>query len=166
MVLTASRPGEARAAEWPEVSLDTREWCIPAERMKNNAEHLVPLSDAAVRVLQQAELLRDGSELVFPSALRAGIPISDNTLSKLLRELAIDAVPHGFRASFRTWAEETTETPHAVMELALAHTVGSAVERALCAFRPPRQAKGADGCLGQLLRKINLKQAARARAII
>ena len=130
MVLTASRSGEARGAEWQEVNLKTRVWCIPPRRMKRNVEHLVPLSDAALTVFEQAQQLRDGSNLVFPSTVRPGRTISDNTLSKLLRELGIDAVPHGFRASFRTWAEETTETPHAVMELALAHAVGSAVERA------------------------------------
>lgn len=74
--------------------------------------------------------LRDGSELVFPSPARWGRPFSDNTLSKLLRDLGIDAVPHGFRAAFRTWAEEETDAPHAVMEKALAHAVAAEVERA------------------------------------
>ena len=130
MVLTTSRSGEARGAGWQEVNLKTRLWCIPPGRMKRNVEHLVPLSDAALTVFEQAQQLRDGSKLVFPSTVRPGRPISDSTLSKLLRELGIDAIPHGFRASFRTWAEETTETLHAVMEFALAHAVGSTVERA------------------------------------
>ena len=130
LVLTAARSGEARGAAWSELDLDAREWRIPPGRMKGGEEHVVPLGDAAVAVIEQARMLRDGSGLVFPSAARPGRPLSDNTLRKLLLALDIPAVPHGFRASFRTWASEQTDTPHAVMELALAHKVGDATERA------------------------------------
>ena len=72
--------------------------------------------------------LADDSGLVFPS--QRGKVLSDNTLSKLLRELGVPGTPHGFRSSFRDWAAECTDSDHAVMELSLGHAVGSAVERA------------------------------------
>lgn len=130
-VLTAVRSGEARGATWDEVDLDAREWSIPAERMKMKAAHVVPLSDAALAVLEQARILNDGSGLVFPSPVKRGRPLSNMTLTKVLRDtgLAGRCTVHGFRSSFRTWASERTNADHATMELALAHAVGSAVER-------------------------------------
>ena len=82
-------------------------------------------------VLESVRPLRDPSDLVFPSPSRPGRPLSDMTLTKCLRDcgLADRATVHGFRTSFRTWASERTSVPHAVAELALAHAVGSAVER-------------------------------------
>ena len=132
LVLTAARSGEARGATWDEIDEDAREWRIPAGRMKGGVEHRVPLSDAASTVLGQAGLLRDDSGLVFPSPARPGRPMSDMTLTKVLRAtgLAEHATVHGFRSAFRDWAAECTNAPHAVMELSLAHTVGSSVEQA------------------------------------
>ena len=130
MVLTAARSGEVRLATWNEIDLDAREWRIPAERMKARREHRVPLSDAALAVLTTMQPLRSGGDLVFPSPRRSGRPLSAMTITKLLRDAGIDCVPHGFRTSFRTWASERTNADHAVMELSLAHAVGSAVERA------------------------------------
>ena len=132
VVLTAARSGEARAATWSEIDEDARLWVIPAERMKAGAEHRQPLSDAALAVLTEARKLDDGSGLVFPSPMRRGRPLSDMSLTKVLRDtgLADRATVHGFRTCFRTWASERTNADHAVMELSLAHAVGSAVERA------------------------------------
>jgi integrase len=132
LVLTAARSGEARGASWNEIDPETREWRIPAHRMKAGAEHRVPLSDAALAVLERTRLLRDSSSLLFPSPVKAGRQISDATLTKLLRVtgLADRATVHGFRSSFRDWASECTNAPHAVMELSLAHSVGSSVEQA------------------------------------
>ena len=127
-VLTASRPGEARQAQWSEVDAGTRTWTIPSERMKADREHRVPLSERAMEVLAEARSLDDWSGLVFPS--RSGRPLSDMTHRKLLRTRGIDCVPHGFRSSFRDWASEQTNAPHAVMEAALAHTIPSATEAA------------------------------------
>ena len=130
MVLTACRSGEARLATWAEIDTEAREWRIPADRMKGGKVHRVPLSAAVLAELERVRSLRDSSDLVFPSpAARNGRPMSDATISKLLRENGIDAVPHGFRSSFRDWASEKTNVPHAVAEMALAHHVGSAVER-------------------------------------
>ncbi len=132
LVLTATRSGEARGARWSEVDLDAKEWRIPASRMKAKFEHSIPLPVAAVTLLEQAHTLRDGSDLIFPSSVRQGTPMSDMTLTKVLRTtgLAAQTTVHGFRSSFRDWAAECTNAAHAVMELSLAHKVGSAVERA------------------------------------
>ena len=131
VALTAVRSGEARGATWAEMDLDAALWTIPAERMKAHVEHRVPLSDATVDVLHQMAARRE-SEYVFPSPARRGKPLSDMALTKCLRDtgLAERTTIHGLRTSFRTWAAEQTDTEHAVMELALAHQVGSAVERA------------------------------------
>ncbi len=131
VVLTAARSGEARNAVWDEVDFGAREWKIPAERMKAASEHRVPHSDAALDVLDQAKDYHDGSDLIFPSPLKPGRPLSDVTLIKILRDvgLADRATVRGFRASFRTWALEETDTPWAVCEAALAHTLGDAVQQ-------------------------------------
>ena len=131
VVLTACRSGEARLATWAEIDLEAREWRIPGARMKAGAEHRVPLSDAALKVLESVRPLRDRSDLLFPSPSRPGKPLSDMTLTKVLRDtgLAARATVHGFRSAFRTWASERTSVPHAVCEMALAHRVGSDVER-------------------------------------
>ncbi len=132
LILTAARSGEARGARWSEMDMDAATWTVPAERMKANVEHRVPLSPRATAILAEANSIRDGSDLVFPSPLRPGKPMSDMTLTKLLRDLgfADRTTVHGFRSSFRDWAAECTSAPHAVMELSLAHAVGSAVEAA------------------------------------
>ena len=132
VVLTACRSGEARLAKWHEVQSEAREWRIPGSRMKAGIEHRVPLSDAALAVLERVRSLRDESGLIFPSPARPRRPMSDMTLTKVMRDtgLAARATVHGFRSSFRTWASEQTDAPHAVMELSLAHAVGTAVEQA------------------------------------
>ena len=132
MILTACRSGEARLAQWSEINLEERLWTIPASRMKQGHEHRQPLNDQAIAVLKSMQALRDESDLIFPSPVRKGNSLSDMTLTKVLRDnnLADRATVHGFRSSFRTWASERTSADHAVMELCLAHAVGSAVEQA------------------------------------
>ena len=132
LVLTAARSGEVRGATWSEIDFEKKEWRIPANRMKTGTEHRVPLSGAALAVLEQAQILRDGSDLIFPSSVKRGTPLSNMTMTKILRDngLAARTTAHGFRSSFRDWAGECTNTAHAVMELSLAHKVGSAVEQA------------------------------------
>ena len=127
LTLTAARSGEVRMATWAEVDLDAKAWTVPAERAKTGREHRVPLSAAALDVLTAAREL--GAEgLVFPS-VRGGV-ISDATIGKLLRQRGVDAVPHGFRSSFRDWGAEQTDHPREVLEAALAHKVPNAVEAA------------------------------------
>ena len=139
LVLTATRSTETRLATWPEIDWQAQTWTVPAERMKGRKgqrrEHRVPLSSRALEVLAKARCLDNGSGLLFPSPT-TGRPISDNTHRKRLRDLGLQAadgrlaVPHGFRSSFRDWASECTDTPHAVMEAALAHVVSNATEAA------------------------------------
>ena len=128
LVLTAARSGEVRLATWDEIDLTAAEWTVPAERMKANREHRVPLCDRAVEILDDARSVGDGSRLVFPSP--RGKALSDMTLSKLVKEQRIAAVPHGFRSSFRDWAAEETDHPREVIEAALAHVVQNKVEAA------------------------------------
>ena len=132
LVLTAARSGEARGATWDEFDMRGRVWRIPSERMKAGVEQRVPLSGQALDLLAQASTLRDESGLVFPSPLKPGVPMSDMTLTKLLRStgLAERATVHGFRSSFKNWTLEQTETPWAVSEAALAHTLGNSTEQA------------------------------------
>ena len=132
LILTAARSSEARGATWSEMDLDNRLWTIPAERMKGGAEHRVPLSDAALAVLHEAPPLCDDSGLVFPSPRKRGSPLSDMAFTECLRRVGLAdwATAHGFRSTFRDWAAESTNAPHAVMERALAHTVADAVEAA------------------------------------
>ena len=132
LILTAARSGEARGATWAELDLDNRLWIIPAKRMKGGAEHRVPLSDAALAVLHKAAPLRGDDDLAFPSPRKHGSPLSDMSLTKVLRDcgLADRATVHGFRSAFRDWAAERTNAPNAVMERALAHAVADAVEAA------------------------------------
>ena len=128
LVLTAARSGEVRLATWDEMDLDAAVWTIPAARMKAKRDHRVPLSGRALAILHDARRRSDGSSLVFRSP--HGKPLSDMTLSKLIKELGIAAVLHGFRSSFLDWAAEQTNTPREVVEAALAHTVRNPTEAA------------------------------------
>ena len=128
LVLTVARSGEVRLATWDEMDLAAGVWIIPAARMKAKREHRIPLSGRALAILFDARRLSDGTGLVFRSP--RGKPLSDMTLSKLIKELGIAAVPHGFRSSFRDWAAEQTNTPREVVEAALAHTVRNSTEAA------------------------------------
>ena len=127
MVLTATRSGESRLATWDEMDLDSLTWTIPAKRMKQDREHRVPLSKAAVTILTRAKAYSHGKGLVFPSS--TGKAMSDSTISKLMRENEIEAVPHGFRSSFRDWCAENN-VDRQVAESCLAHVVGNATEAA------------------------------------
>ena len=128
LVLTAARSGEVRGARWDEIEFEAATWTVPGDRTKTSRPHRVPLSGQALEVLRDAAELRDSTGLVFPSA--RGLVMSDMTLSKLIKELGIEAVPHGFRSSFRMWAAERTNVPREVAEFALAHVVGDEAERA------------------------------------
>ncbi|GGG65493.1 integrase [Salipiger pallidus] len=144
LTLTAARSGEVRQADWSEVDMNFALWTIPAERMKAGREHRVPLSKAAIALLQRTPRMM-GCSLVFPSSKSK--PLSDMSISAVMRRMQeqevaqgrlgfLDqrsrkpAVPHGLRSSFCDWAAERTDYPKEMAEMALAHTVGSEVERA------------------------------------
>ncbi len=132
LVLTAARSGEARGATWDEINLENQVWRIPSDRMKAGAEHRVPLSSQAVDVLDEASALREKTDLVFPSVQKPGKPMSDMTMMKILHsvDLGKRTTVHGFRSSFKNWTLEQTDTPWAVSEAALAHTLGNSTEQA------------------------------------
>lgn len=117
-ILTAARSGEVRGATWDEIDFDAKVWTVPAERMKGHKTHRVPLSDAAVKLLEALPRMK-GSPYVF-HAPRGG-KLSDMSLSAVTRRMGVDAVPHGFRSSFKDWARSSTAYADEVSELALAH---------------------------------------------
>lgn len=127
LILTAARSGEVRGATWAEIDTAAAVWTIPAERMKAGREHRVPLAPAALELLAKLPRLA-GVACVFP-AVRGGM-LSDMTLLAVMRRLGAQAVPHGFRSSFRDWASERTSYPPHAAEQALAHTIGDKVEAA------------------------------------
>jgi integrase len=123
MVLTAARPSEALQARWDEIDLDKRLWVVPAERMKSAREHIVPLSQAAVDILEQQARIRTGDS-VFPG--RSGSPFVYDTFAAAPARAGIDAcTPHGWRSVFRDWAGDIGEIPRDLAEAALAHSLGS-----------------------------------------
>jgi integrase len=129
-ILTAARSGEVRGARWDEIDMDHAEWLIPAERMKAGKDHRVPLSEAALAILQEMAALKDGAGLVFLGRGK-GVLMSDMTLTAVLRRMGKgELTAHGFRSTFRDWAAEATHHPNHVVDQALAHTISSAVEAA------------------------------------
>ena len=141
-ILTAARSGEVRLAKWPEFDMTRRVWTVPAPRMKSKREHRVPLSDAAISLLESLPKI-EGYDYVFIGD-KKDKPLSDMTLAAVIKRMnaASDkpiwiedktgrpAVPHGLRSSFRDWAAEITHYPREMAEMALAHTVDNKVEAA------------------------------------
>ena len=130
LILTAARSGEVRGAKWDEIDLEASLWTVPASRMKVGKEHIVPLSTAAINVLERARQYHAPcSNLLFPGR-DVRRPLSDMTLLKILRYAELPYTVHGFRSAFRDWAAEQTSYPGEVAEAALAHTVANKVEAA------------------------------------
>ncbi len=125
LILTAARTSEIRLATIDEIDGDV--WTIPAEHTKSGKEHRVPLVPEAVRVIRIARARSSGDHL-FASA--RGKPLSDMGMAAVMKRRDLTARPHGFRATFRTWVEEQTDTPFEVKESALGHAVDSDVVRA------------------------------------
>ena len=125
-ILTAARSGETRGAVWEEIDLDLKIWTIPAARMKAGREHRVPLAESTILILNS--LFNYESGFIFASP--RGGQISDMSMTGVLRRMEVDAVPHGFRSTFRDWAAERTNYPRDMAEQALAHTLTDAVEAA------------------------------------
>jgi integrase len=128
-ILTASRPGEVRGGTWREIDLAARTWTVPAERMKARRAHRVPLSSTAFRLLSLRQAGVSGDDLLFPSS--RGGPLSDMAMTSQLRRMDVNAVPHGLaRATFKTWATESSNFAREVIEMALAHTLENKTEAA------------------------------------
>lgn len=140
-ILTAARSGEVRFATWAEFDTKEKMWTIPAGRMKAEKEHRIPLSDAALALLDELPTF-EGVEYIFPGE-RDKKPLSDMSLSAVTRRMnegekptwvepqsGSQVVPHGFRSSFRDWAGEITSHPREVVEHALAHQIPDKAEAA------------------------------------
>ena len=128
--LTGSRTGEVLGMKWPEVDVEARLWTCPAERMKTDNDHRVPLTDEMLAIIEPLRAMQ--SEYVFEGQKRHN-PLSNMSMLMLmlLRRMKIAGVTvHGFRSTFRDWASEVANAPREVAELSLAHQVGSDVERA------------------------------------
>jgi integrase len=129
LILTAARTGEVIGAKWDEVDLGRHVWTVPADRMKAYKQHRVPLSPAAVAVLEAMEDSKQ-SNFIFPGT-RPGQPLSNLAFLKLLERMERGKLTvHGFRSTFRDWAAERTAYPRELAEMALAHAIADKVERA------------------------------------
>ena len=135
LILTATRTSEVLHAQWHEIDREAAVWTVPADRMKAGRDHRVPLSDAAMMVLQALPCL-EGNPYLFPGA-RHGHPLSNMALLRLMRGMGYGArgergnyVTHGFRSSFRDWSGEVSSFPRDVAEMALAHVIENKVEAA------------------------------------
>ena len=133
LILTACRTGEVIGARWGEINIGEAVWTVPAERVKSGRQHRVPLSPAALAVIQamQEERATESDDaFVFPGGKR-GRPLSDMAIRGLLRRMGrSDFTVHGFRSTFRDWSAERTNYPREVAEMALAHVISDAVEAA------------------------------------
>ncbi len=128
-IFTAARSGEVRHAEWRQIDREDREWKRPGAIMKNGKTHTITLNDAALAILDRAADAFGTDGLIFPSL--HGKVLTNAALGKMLRDSGRTETVHGFRSTFRDWAAEKMPTvPYAVAEMALAHTVGDATERA------------------------------------
>jgi integrase len=127
-ILTAARTNEALRAQWGEISFEDRLWTIPPSRMKAGKEHRQPLSDAAMELLHKLPR-EDGHPYLFVSA-KPGKPLSDSMLLKTMRRIGREETAHGFRSTFSTWAHERSNANAHVIELSLAHSIGTKVEQA------------------------------------
>jgi integrase len=127
LILTAARAGEVLGMRWSEVNLAEAIWTVPATRMKAGREHRVPLSPRALTILE--DIPTSGDAFVF-SGGKEGKPLSNTAIWEVLQVMDRGITAHGFRATFKTWAGEQTSFQNEIVEQALAHTVGTAVERA------------------------------------
>ena len=129
VILTAARSGEALGATWGEMDLNERLWTIPARRMKAGAEHIVPLSTAALALLENIKPV--GIDPVAPVFAINGAARSNMAMAMLLRRMGRGEITvHGFRSTFRDWAGDATSYPRELVEQALAHTIQNKAERA------------------------------------
>jgi integrase len=127
-ILTAVRTGEARFATWDEINFDTQRWTIPAERTKTRKPHVVPLAPRAIELLK-ALPREHGTPYVF-IGIKIGQPLGHTAFQETTKRINPEITMHGFRSCFRDWAGERTSFANHIVEMALAHAIGSAVEKA------------------------------------
>ncbi len=130
IILTNCRTSEAIEARWSEIDMQEKRWTIPAARMKAAKEHTIPLSDAALAVLQRAKAESKESEFIFPGG-KKNTPLSNMACLALLKRMGRGVLTvHGFRSSFRDWAGESTAHPREVIEHAMSHQLKDKAEAA------------------------------------
>jgi len=133
LLITGVRSGSVRQAEWTEFDLEENVWTIPSAHEKTKTEHRVPLSQGAIRILNSIPRI-EGCDLVFPA--KSGKQLSDTSISKTMRqmrdrgEINYGGVPHGCRATFRTWAADKTNYSDEIRKAASGHSIGDAVKMA------------------------------------
>jgi integrase len=131
LILTATRTGSLIGMRDEEIDFDERVWVIPGHRMKGDQDqkdHIVPLTERAVEILRSLNREKGNPHLFVGK--REGSHLSNMSMLQLMKHIAPEYVPHGFRSSFTDWAYEETATPHHVVEMALAHVIDNQVERA------------------------------------
>jgi integrase len=128
LILTATRTGEAIGARWDEIDFSESTWTVSSARMKAGKEHRVPLSERAIEVLEKLPR-EDVDDFVFIGA-RGGQGLSNMAMLELLHGMRPGLTVHGFRSTFRDWCAEKTNYQNHIVEMALAHTIGDAVEKA------------------------------------
>jgi integrase len=128
LILTAARTSEVLFAKWNEIDLNSNIWTVPKERMKTKIAHRVPLSPRCLEILKAAKEISLGDDYIFPGR-KPNSPLSTMALLMALRRMErTDITAHGFRSSFRDWAEERTKYKRNVIEKCLAHTITNKVE--------------------------------------
>lgn len=129
-ILTGARSGEVRFATWDKIDLKARTWSRTADDMKGDVAHVAVLNEAAIAILERLTPKEMRRGLIFPG-VKAGRPLSDMSLTRMMRLADRTETIHGFRSAFRDWAAEKMPTiPAMVAEMALAHRVGTATEQA------------------------------------
>mgnify|MGYP000256188514 CR=1 FL=1 len=133
LIHTCVRSGELRGATWDEIDTDAGVWVIPAERMKMDREHRIPLTPEALAILDKVRGLDDTVVFPTPNPRKGKVPVlSENALTSFMKKSLerTDCTPHGFRSTFKDWASDAARAQWELSEMALAHRVGDAVERA------------------------------------
>jgi integrase len=136
LVITAARENEVAGMKWGEIDWQDKVWTVPAERMKADRIHRVPLSDRAI-VLLMRQRWSNGQGLkpapdayVWPGRNGDGPVTGKSVYNYLTKTMGLSITIHGFRATFRTWAGNETNVDRVTCEMALAHAAGSQVELA------------------------------------
>lgn len=166
-ILTAARTGETLGAEWDEIDLKARTWTVPAARMKAGKEHVVPLSDRAVAILEALPRI-DGEPYLFPG-VKNGKSMSNMSMLKMLKALDGNGFTvHGFRSTFRDWAGDATSFDRETIEHALAHRIKDKAEAAYrrssaLSKRAKLMAAWSEYCAGQKIEGGNVVQIGAAQ---
>ena len=130
---TFVRPSNIRLALWSEMDLQSKQWVIPAKKMKTKDEFIIPLTDTLIALLEEIKLYSGDSPYLFPSTKSKSTPLSDGALLGAIRRIGYtkeEFTPHGFRAMFSTIAHEKSNFKYDVIETQLAHSVGNSVSQA------------------------------------